>query len=766
MLGAMASNIKVHLRLRPTSKTSPALSLPPHDDNRVEFNLDKPDETANNSKTKYGFKFDSVIGMDATQEEVFNRIAVPVIDDAVKGVNGTIFAYGQTGSGKTFTITGGTDRYVDRGLIPRTICHLFELMKKEQKSSFRMYISYFEIYNESGYDLLSREDSATKLDDLPKVQMREDEDGNIHLKNLTVNMAGTEEDALNLLFLGDTNRVVAETPMNDASTRSHCIFIIWIESTAIGSDTVRRSKIHLVDLSGSERIVKTGIEGTLLKEAKYINLSLHYLEQVIVALHERSQGVRSHVPYRNSMMTSVLRDSLGGNCKTVMIATVAVETINVDESISTCRFAQRVALIQNSAIVNEELDPNLIIRRLKKEIVELKEQLKLANGGDEEEEITPEVQDACLKLVKEWLADKDGPIICGNYSRFQACFNILRNMLENSTPKEKDDKGGEKASSNSEEVAKLRAGLAQRDNEINILVQMINKKQASGGEQQNYAPQSRNPAVAENHALTSTSASASFAPKSGVTSPKHGGAAGSTSSRAAPNLVQKQLLEQQKKKLAAPVPVGDEAVALLLDRNRAFEVFRKSVRRSEVYGENIELMKKIYGEAKELGEEGNAARNSINTLKTKVEQLRLERAMTAPQNDEDFNAQKDPEEEELLQEMERHKAVYEKSTNLLRKKKGDIDRIKNLLEQNKTRLQRDFEQWFHTLRLEASQGLQTSKTELSTGRSVNGEQKEKASISIRNATMDCPKTGDQSVDQDIAEYYATINTIRSSSQNR
>ena len=125
------------------------------------------------------------------------------------------------------------------------------------------------------------------------------------------------------------HQVVAETPMNDASTRSHCLFIIWLECSAYGSDVVRRSKIHLVDLAGSERVSKTGVTGDLMKEAKYINLSLHYLEQVIVALHERTQGKRNHVPYRNSMMTSVLRDSLGGNCKTVMVGNIAIEGGNL-----------------------------------------------------------------------------------------------------------------------------------------------------------------------------------------------------------------------------------------------------------------------------------------------------------------------------------------------------------------------------------------------------------------------------------------------------
>ncbi|CAE7541696.1 KIF6 [Symbiodinium sp. CCMP2456] len=269
-----------------------------------------------------------------------------------------------------------------------------------------MFISYLEIYNNDGYDLLSREEHTAKLEDLPKVQLREDEDGNIHLRNLSVNMAQKEEDALNLLFLGDTNRVVAETPMNDVSTRSHCMFIMWVESTQANSDTVRRAKLHLVDLAGSERISKSGVEGDLQKEARYINLSLHYLEQVIVALHERSSGARHHVPYRNSMMTSVLRDSLGGNCKTVMVGTAAIEDRHLEESISTCRFAQRVAAIKNNATINEELDPALLIRRLKKEVAELKDELTLLNGDENAETLTDEDKKELRNLVQGYVVQQ------------------------------------------------------------------------------------------------------------------------------------------------------------------------------------------------------------------------------------------------------------------------------------------------------------------------------------------------------------------------
>ncbi len=184
--------------------------------------------------------------------------------------------------------------------------------------TYSCFISYLELYNESGYDLLAEENTeSSTFKDLPKVTMMEDEDGNFHFKNLSVHQAANEEDALNLLFVGDTNRAIGETEMNQSSSRSHCIFILMIEGRKHGSDTVIRSKLNLVDLAGSERVHKTSSTGQTLREAQYINTSLFFLEMVIVALYEKTKKGKenTHIPYRNSMMTSVLKDSLGGNCK-------------------------------------------------------------------------------------------------------------------------------------------------------------------------------------------------------------------------------------------------------------------------------------------------------------------------------------------------------------------------------------------------------------------------------------------------------------------
>uniref|UniRef100_A0A671UDN2 Kinesin family member 6 n=1 Tax=Sparus aurata TaxID=8175 RepID=A0A671UDN2_SPAAU len=387
---------------------------------------DLADGFVNNKRECYKFRFQKVFDQAVKQEEIFENIARPVADSILDGYNGTIFAYGQTGSGKTFTITGGAERYSDRGIIPRTLSYLYERISQGSSMVYTTHISYLEIYNEIGYDLLDSCHEASRLEDLPKVMIMEDPDQNIHLKNLSLQHSANEEEALNLLFLGDTNRMIAETPMNQASTRSHCIFTVHLCRREQGSATLRRSKLHLVDLAGSDRVSKTGLNGQLLTEAKYINLSLHYLEQVIIALSEKN---RTHIPYRNSMLTSVLRDSLGGNCMTTMIATLAVEKRNLDESISTCRFAQRVALIKNEAILNEELDPTLVIARLKREVQSLKEELAMVTGEQKDDKLTVEEIQKLEELVKAFLDEPNPDVTLSlgpDMRKIQHCFSLLK----------------------------------------------------------------------------------------------------------------------------------------------------------------------------------------------------------------------------------------------------------------------------------------------------------------------------------------------------
>ena len=211
--------------------------------------------------------------------------------------------------------------------------------------------------------MLDRAHAETPFDKWNKISLFEDQQANLHLKNLSIHACNSEEQAIDLLMTGNFIRQVSATPMNQASSRSHCIFTLAIEGRSHSTDVITTSKLHLVDLAGSERVYKANFgdqaAASMRKEAKYINRSLSYLEQVIIALHDKANGNRAHVPYRNSMMTSILRDSLGGNCRTVMIANLSTDISNEEETISTARFALRCQKLVNQMYKNVKLDSEI-----------------------------------------------------------------------------------------------------------------------------------------------------------------------------------------------------------------------------------------------------------------------------------------------------------------------------------------------------------------------------------------------------------------------
>jgi kinesin family protein 6/9 len=307
-------------------------------------------------------------------------VAKDVIDDALDGYNGTIFAYGQTGSGKTYSMTGGGKEYGDRGIIPRAIAYLFEQKAKKTDGHINIQISYLEIYLNTGYNLLDAKHATSKLSDLPKVTAHRDAKNNLVLKGIEMNRAESAEEALQLMLIGDINRAVAQTPKNDVSTRSHCVFTFRLEISSHSSDVKKFSEVNLVDLSGSEQIHKNEMEEIREQEAISINMGLFHLERVILALHEKQANPGVYIPFRDSLLTTVLQESIGGNCRTRMLATVSAQEEDFRESISTCEFARRVAMIKNVRMVNESVNPRVIIAKLKEENRALKAEIERLSG--------------------------------------------------------------------------------------------------------------------------------------------------------------------------------------------------------------------------------------------------------------------------------------------------------------------------------------------------------------------------------------------------
>ncbi|XP_070216461.1 kinesin-like protein KIF9 isoform X2 [Bos mutus] len=351
----MGSRKKVHafVRVRPTDDFAHEMIKYRDDNKTIDIHLKKDSRrgVVNNQQTDWSFKLDRVLH-DASQDLVYETVAKDVVSQALNGFNGTIMCYGQTGAGKTYTMTGATENYKHRGILPRALQQVFKMIEERPTHAITVRVSYLEIYNESLFDLLSTlpyvGPSVTPMTIVENPQ-------GVFIKGLSVHLTSQEEDAFSLLFEGETNRIIASHTMNKNSSRSHCIFTIYVEarSRTLSDEKYVTSKINLVDLAGSERLGKSRSEGRVLKEATYINKSLSFLEQAIIALGDQK---RDHIPFRQCKLTHALKDSLGGNCNMVLVTNIYGEAAQLEETLSSLRFASRMKLVTTEPTVNEKYD--------------------------------------------------------------------------------------------------------------------------------------------------------------------------------------------------------------------------------------------------------------------------------------------------------------------------------------------------------------------------------------------------------------------------
>uniref|UniRef100_A0A8D0G3D8 Kinesin-like protein n=1 Tax=Sphenodon punctatus TaxID=8508 RepID=A0A8D0G3D8_SPHPU len=287
------------------------------------------------------YVFDRVLPPNTAQEQVYNTCAKQIVKDVLEGYNGTIFAYGQTSSGKTHTMEGKLHDSELMGIIPRIAHDIFDhIYSMDENLEFHIKVSYFEIYLDKIRDLL----------DVSKTNLAVHEDKNRvpYVKGCTERFVSSPEEVMDVIDEGKANRHVAVTNMNEHSSRSHSIFLINIKQENVETEKKLSGKLYLVDLAGSEKVSKTGAEGSVLDEAKNINKSLSALGNVISAL-------KTHVPYRDSKMTRILQDSLGGNCRTTIVICCSPSIFNEAETKSTLMFGQRAKTIKNTVSVNLEL---------------------------------------------------------------------------------------------------------------------------------------------------------------------------------------------------------------------------------------------------------------------------------------------------------------------------------------------------------------------------------------------------------------------------
>eukprot|EP00505_MAST-04D_sp_SCG-Rhode-Island_P000548 Stramenopile-MAST_4_protein_548 len=408
-------NFKVVIRIRPPlprelNGDSPFQNVVGVDPTSRTITVSENPENADDEGYvhKYGpysthrFTFDHVYHQNSTQESVYNNTAKGVVDSALQGYNATIFAYGQTGTGKTYTMEGFHEKQHDlRGIIPRSIEQIFSYISTSVSPRMRFLVraSYLQIYNETISDLLKPERS--------NLTIREDKTRGVFVEGLSEWVVRSPQEIYMLMQRGGTVRATGSTKMNEISSRSHAVFIIIAEQSettyvdssgaellpekfhelvknsksqadlAALESNVRQSfkvgKLNLVDLAGSERVRLSGATGQRLEESKKINQSLSALGNVISALTD-ARG-RQHIPYRDSKLTRILEDSLGGNCKTTMMAMVSPAMEAMSESISTLKFANRAKNIKNVAVINEDIDQRSLLRKYERELKKLREEL-------------------------------------------------------------------------------------------------------------------------------------------------------------------------------------------------------------------------------------------------------------------------------------------------------------------------------------------------------------------------------------------------------
>ncbi|OHT09104.1 Kinesin motor domain containing protein [Tritrichomonas foetus] len=360
--------VKVAVRLRPMSANEKKEGF------HKIVDIDQSEATVyvtNPQGQKVNFKFDFAFPEGIPQEEVYDTTAAPIVSGVLEGFNGTIFAYGQTGTGKTFSMDGKEGDL--RGIMPRAFEHIFEYINANSDTQqFMVTVTYVEIYNNELRDLLSK-------DQKEQLKIREDPQHGVQIRGVAVHKVQCLDDLSTLLNFGKKNRKVRKTNMNAESSRSHSILTLNVETLTQmeGGQHVRSARLNLVDLAGSERVAKTGAEGEGMKEGININYELMILGNCIAALTSKEV---THVPYRDSKLTMLLRDSLGGNARTMMIAALGPASYNFMETMSTLRYAERAKKIENKPKVN--MDPkDALLLKYQEELAALQAQLNGTGGG-------------------------------------------------------------------------------------------------------------------------------------------------------------------------------------------------------------------------------------------------------------------------------------------------------------------------------------------------------------------------------------------------
>ncbi|VVB04678.1 unnamed protein product [Arabis nemorensis] len=376
-------NVQVILRCRPLSEDEARIHTPVV----ISCNEHRREVAATQSiagkHIDRHFAFDKVFGPASQQKDLYDQAICPIVFEVLEGYNCTIFAYGQTGTGKTYTMEGGARKKngefpSDAGVIPRAVKQIFDILEA-QGAEYSMKVTFLELYNEEISDLLAPEETIKFVDEKSKksIALMEDGKGSVFVRGLEEEIVSTANEIYKILEKGSAKRRTAETLLNKQSSRSHSIFSITIhikENTPEGEEMIKCGKLNLVDLAGSENISRSGAREGRAREAGEINKSLLTLGRVINALVEHS----GHIPYRDSKLTRLLRDSLGGKTKTCVIATISPSIHCLEETLSTLDYAHRAKNIKNKPEINQKMMKSAVMKDLYSEIDRLKQEVYAA----------------------------------------------------------------------------------------------------------------------------------------------------------------------------------------------------------------------------------------------------------------------------------------------------------------------------------------------------------------------------------------------------
>ncbi|PIA52990.1 hypothetical protein AQUCO_01000689v1 [Aquilegia coerulea] len=484
-------NVQVLLRCRPLNDDEQRLNIP----KVISCNEQRKEITVlqsiANKQVDRAFTFDKVFGPKAQQRAIYDHAISPIVNEVLEGFNCTVFAYGQTGTGKTYTMEGGmktkgVELSAEAGVIPRAVRQIFDILEA-QKADYSMKVTFLELYNEEITDLLAPEDCTRSVDDKQKkpISLMEDGKGGVIVRGLEEEVVYSANEIYSLLERGSSKRRTVDTLLNKHSSRSHAVFSITIhvkEATIGDEELIKCGKLNLVDLAGSENILRSGSREGRAREAGEINKSLLTLGRVINALVEHS----AHIPYRDSKLTRLLRDSLGGKTKTCIIATISPSLHCLEETLSTLDYACRAKNIKNKPEVNQKMSKATLLKDLYLEMERMKQDVRAArekNGVYIPHERFSQ-DEADKKAMNEKIEQLEIDIDLTVKKKLESCNKALHDLQENhritiSTLKEKEFIISSLLHSENliiKRAKELRGNLQNASEDISVLSTVIDRK--------------------------------------------------------------------------------------------------------------------------------------------------------------------------------------------------------------------------------------------------------------------------------------------------